>query len=293
MKPLNLPSKAPACSALSFDIEDFFQVSAFENQCPIETWPNHECRVEANVIKLLQLLDDNSTKATFFTLGWIAERYPQLVKQIVAAGHELASHGYNHQRINRLSQQQFREDIRSSKQLLEELSSQQIDGYRAPSFSFTEQAPWITDELLDAGYSYSSSINPVPHDLYGYSEAPRTPFLWENGLLELPVTTYEVLGKRIPCAGGGYFRLYPYPVFRHLMRKAIRQLNTPAIYYLHPWELDPQQPRINGAPLKSRFRHYINLSKTEPRLRQLLQDFEWVPIRQLPVVNETLYQQAG
>ncbi|WP_421862753.1 XrtA system polysaccharide deacetylase [Motiliproteus sp.] len=293
MKPLKLPRHAPESSALSFDIEDFFQVAAFENQCPVESWPQHECRVEANVEKLLQLLDDSSTKATFFTLGWIAERYPHLIKRIVDADHELASHGYNHQRINRLSQQQFRDDIRSSKSLLEELSGQQVDGYRAPSFSFTEQRPWITDELLDAGYRYSSSINPVPHDLYGYADAPRTPFLWPNGLLELPVTTYEVLGRRIPCAGGGYFRLYPYPVFRHLMRKAIQQLQTPAIYYLHPWELDPQQPRIKDAPLKSRFRHYINLDKTEPRLRRLLRDFDWAPIRQLQPVNEILFQQIA
>ncbi|RDE24793.1 DUF3473 domain-containing protein [Motiliproteus coralliicola] len=292
MKPLNLPRKIPDFSALSFDIEDFFQVAAFENQCPVESWPRYECRVEANVEKLLELLEGHSTQATFFTLGWIAERYPQLVKRIVDSGHELASHGYNHQRINLLNQQQFRDDIRSSKLLLEELSGLRIDGYRAPSFSFTEQCPWITEELLEAGYLYSSSINPVPHDLYGYANAPRTPFLWPNGLLELPVTTYELLGKRIPCAGGGYFRLYPYLVFRHLMRKAIQQLQTPAIYYLHPWELDPLQPRIKGASLKSRFRHYINLSKTEQRLRQLLRDFNWVPIRQLQPVSETLYQRA-
>ena len=238
------------------------------------------------MVKILDLLNHQGVKATFFTLGWIAERYPQLIRRIVAGGHELASHGYNHQRINQLNQQQFRNDIRSAKKLLEDLSGQQVLGYRAPSFSFTEKSPWITDELLSAGYNYSSSINPVPHDLYGYADAPRTPFLWDNGLLEFPVTTYALGQRRIPCAGGGYFRLYPYPLFRWLMSKATKQLGTPAVFYLHPWELDPDQPRVTAAPLKSRFRHYINLRRTEPRLKQLLVDFKWGPLRELPQMKK-------
>lgn len=271
--------------SLTIDVEDYFQVSAFENLSPAERWPSYPCRVEANVEQILATLEQENTKATFFTLGWIAERYPRLIQKIAQAGHEIASHGYNHQRISLLTQQQFKEDICSAKQLLEDLTGQQIFGYRAPSFSFSEQTPWTFDELLDAGYSYSSSINPVPHDLYGYPDAARTPFHWDEGLLEIPVTTCELLGRRIPCAGGGYFRLYPYPLFRWLMRRASRQLDGPCVFYLHPWELDPEQPRIEGASLKSRFRHYINLDKTAPRLQRLLQEFRWGRMCDLEIVQ--------
>ena len=284
-------NQTPSNYALSFDVEDYFQVSAFEGQCPAERWPALQCRVEANTERLLTILDSNDTQATFFILGWVAERYPNLIKQIAAAGHEIASHGYNHQRINLLTQTEFKEDIHSAKQLLEDLTGQEVKGYRAPSFSFSEQTPWTFDELLEAGYRYSSSINPVPHDLYGYSSAPRTPFQWDNGLLEVPVTTCELLGRRIPCAGGGYFRLYPYSLFKWLMRRASQQLNNPAVFYLHPWELDPEQPRIEGASLKSRFRHYINLNKTEPRLRQLLQDFHWGRMVDLDIVQQACNKQ--
>ncbi len=280
------PDLSHSINALSLDIEDYFQVSAFENQCHPERWPSLQCRVEANVDRLLDTLDANSTLATFFILGWIAERYPALINKIAQAGHEIASHGYNHQRINLLSQHQFQEDIRSAKQLLEDLTGHEVKGYRAPSFSFSEQTPWTFDELLEAGYRYSSSINPVPHDLYGYSDAPRTPFHWDNGLLEIPVTTCELLGRRIPCAGGGYFRLYPYPLFKWLMQRASKQLDQPAVFYLHPWELDPEQPRIEGASLKSRFRHYINLHQTEPRLKRLLQDFNWGRMIDLNIVQK-------
>ena len=276
---------------ISIDIEDYFQVSAFEDQCPQHRWPSYSCRVEKNTGILLNLMEAHNIKGTFFILGWVAERYPTMIKKIAAAGHEIASHGYNHQRINLLSQAEFKEDIRSAKQLLEDLTGEEVKGYRAPSFSFSEQTPWTFDELLDAGYRYSSSINPVPHDLYGYPDAARTPFYWDNGLLEIPVTTCELLGRRIPCAGGGYFRLYPYPLFKWLMQRASKQLNDPAVFYLHPWELDPEQPRIEGASLKSRFRHYINLNKTEPRLRQLLQDFHWGRMVDLDIVQQACNKQ--
>ncbi|MFT5721854.1 MAG: polysaccharide deacetylase family protein (PEP-CTERM system associated) [Motiliproteus sp.] len=280
---MQLPTKK---FAITFDIEDYFQVSAFEKQSPFDRWPSYPCRVEANTEQLLAILDQNSTQATFFILGWVAERYPELIKRIALAGHEIASHGYNHQRINLLSRKQFQEDSRSAKQLLEDLTGNAVQGYRAPSFSFSEQTPWTFDVLLEAGYRYSSSINPVPHDLYGYPNAARTVFYWDNGLLEIPVTTCELLGRRIPCAGGGYFRLYPYPLFKWLMRRACQQLDGPGIFYLHPWELDPEQPRIEGASLKSRFRHYINLHKTEPRLQQLLQDFDWGRMIDLEIVQQ-------
>ncbi|MEH6473897.1 MAG: polysaccharide deacetylase family protein, partial [Halopseudomonas sp.] len=191
------PLLSRSTHALSFDVEDYFQVSAFEGQCPVEGWSTFPCHVETNTERLLAILDNKTTKATFFILGWVAERHPELIKKIAAGGHEIASHGYNHQRINLLSQKQFQEDIRTAKQLLEDLTGEEVKGYRAPSFSFSEQTPWTFDALLEAGYRYSSSLNPVPHDLYGYSNAPRTSFHWENGLLEIPVTTCALMGRRV------------------------------------------------------------------------------------------------
>ncbi|MEH6648968.1 MAG: XrtA system polysaccharide deacetylase [Motiliproteus sp.] len=275
-------------NALTIDVEDYFHVSAFEAQCPPSSWKESNSRVVANVNRLLDLLDGRQTKATFFVLGWVAERHQGLVRDISERGHEVASHGSNHQRINRLNQLTFREDVCNARKLLQDISGQKVQGYRAPSFSFSEQTAWAQEELLAAGYLYSSSINPVPHDLYGYPDAPRKPFHWENGLLEVPVTTCQYFGRRIPCAGGGYFRLYPYPVFRWLMLKACQQLDEGAIFYLHPWEIDPDQPRIDGASLKSRFRHYINLDKTEARFERLLEDFQWGPLAELSVVRQVI-----
>lgn len=272
--------------ALSFDVEDYFQVSAFEKQINPADWDSFECRIERNVNLIIDTLSaQENTQATFFILGWIAERYPQLVHTIASAGHEIASHGYNHQRIINMSSSEFKQDVTDSKKLLEDLSGQTITGYRAPSFSLAHTTPWAIDELRNAGYQYSSSVNPVPHDLYGMPDAPRTPFLWENGLLELPVTTLELFNKRFPCSGGGFFRLYPYTLFKKGLLKASSQLDGPIIFYLHPWELDPQQPRIQGASIKSRFRHYLNLEKTLPRLNQLLEDFQWCAIRDLDVMS--------
>jgi polysaccharide deacetylase family protein (PEP-CTERM system associated) len=211
-----LPDPFPVKStdyAITIDVEDYFHVAAFETVISPDRWDQYPCHIEANVQRIIASLDATAvqaTKATFFVLGWVAERYPTLIREIAAQGHEIASHGYHHQRLNRLSQREFREDISASKALLEDLVGAPVAGYRAPSFSFDENRPWIQDELLEAGYRYSSSINPVPHDLYGYRKAPRTPFLWHNGLLEIPVATAEVFNRRLPCAGGGYFRLYPY-----------------------------------------------------------------------------------
>ncbi|MCW8885800.1 MAG: DUF3473 domain-containing protein [Motiliproteus sp.] len=262
--------------ALSFDIEDYFHVSAFEKQIQPENWDNLEQRTEANVDLILELLDSNrSTKATFFILGWIAKRFPNLVKSITQQGHEVASHGFNHQRLINLTRDEFKADISDSKKMLEDLSGSKVIGYRAPSFSLSPKTLWAVDELKEAGYIYSSSVNPVPHDLYGMPNAPRTPFLWQNGLEELPVTTLQLLNRRWPCAGGGYFRLYPYQLSKWALKTAREQLDGPVIFYMHPWELDPNQPRVTNAPLKSRFRHYINLNKTQSRLENLVTDFEW------------------
>lgn len=275
--------------AISFDVEDYFQVSAFENQINPNDWDGYECRIERNVDLILNTLDDNSrTSATFFILGWVAERYPEIVKRIAKQGHEVASHGYNHQRIINMSQSEFREDIRATKSLLEDLSGNAVTGYRAPSFSLAASTLWAVDELADAGYAYSSSVNPVPHDLYGMPDAPRTPFLWHNGLIELPVTTLKLGNRRLPCSGGGFFRLYPYWFFKKGLQTAESQLDGPVIFYLHPWELDPEQPRISDASMKSRFRHYLNLEKTLPRLNALLNDFEWSRVDQLNALNQSL-----
>ena len=271
---------------MSFDVEDYFQVSAFEQQFRTDDWGQLECRVEANVHNILQLLaDQNHTRSTFFILGWIAERFPALIKEIADSGHEIASHGYNHQRLINMTREEFRLDVSDSKSLLEELTGKQVLGYRAPSFSLSPQTLWATDALKEAGYHYSSSVNPVPHDLYGMPDAPRIPFRWDNGLLELPVTTVELFNRRFPCAGGGFFRLYPYCLSHWALKKANKQLDGPVIFYLHPWELDPAQPRVKDAPLKSRFRHYLNLKHTKPRLEQLLKDFNWGTIAELEAVT--------
>ncbi|WP_020679681.1 XrtA system polysaccharide deacetylase [Marinobacterium rhizophilum] len=285
-----LPERHPVKStdyAITIDVEDYFHVAAFETVISPDRWDQYPCHIEANVQRIIASLDatsEQATKATFFVLGWVAERYPALIREIAALGHEIASHGYHHQRLNRLSQREFRQDITRSKALLEDLVGAPVAGYRAPSFSFDENRPWIQDELREAGYRYSSSINPVPHDLYGYRKAPRTPFLWDNGLLEVPVATAEVFNRRIPCAGGGYFRLYPYALSKRLLQKAARQLAGPVVFYVHPWEIAPDQPRIQAASVKSRFRHYLNLHRTLPRLERLLSDFHWGKMCDLPVV---------
>lgn len=277
--------------AISFDVEDYFQVSAFEKQIDPAQWDSYECRVEDNVEKILEtLLSHHETKATFFVLGWVATRYPNLVKKIVEQGHEIASHGFNHQRIINMTQNEFRRDIIDSKKLLEDLSGKAVIGYRAPSFSLSTSTLWAVDELFDAGYQYSSSVNPVPHDLYGMPDAPRTPFLWHNGLIELPVTTLSLFNKRLPCSGGGFFRLYPYSVFKKGLQTAEQQLDGPVIFYLHPWEIDPEQPRISGASFKSNFRHYLNLEKTLPRLEKLLDDFQWNTISELEALKSPILQ---
>ena len=265
----------PLINALTVDVEDYFQVSALAPLIHRGSWDQRECRVERNVDRLLDLFAQRSARATFFTLGWVTERYPRLIRDIVAAGHELASHGYGHLRASEQSPQEFRQDVLRAKQLLEDLGGQRVQGYRAPSFSIGHSNPWAFDVLLESGYRYSSSIYPVQHDHYGMPDAPRFPYQVRPGLTEIPVTTARVLGRNLPAGGGGYFRLAPYG----LSRWALRRVNTvdrrPAIFYFHPWEIDPEQPRVPGTSLKTRFRHYVNLDKTESRLGRLLRDFRW------------------
>jgi len=262
-------------NALTIDVEDYFQVSTFDIPCA--DWPRYPCRVERNVDLILGLLDQHQAQATFFTLGWIAERYPTMTRQISAAGHELASHGYAHQRASAQTPSAFLDDITRSKAVLEELSGAQVLGYRAPSFSIGGGNLWALDSLRQAGYRYSSSVYPIRHDHYGMPEAPR--FGWrhggDDGLLELPVSTVRLLGHNLPAGGGGYFRLLPYAVSRWALRRINSHDGQAGIFYFHPWELDPAQPRIRDTRLKARLRHYLNLHRMEARVGRLLSDFRW------------------
>lgn len=262
-------------NALTVDVEDYFQVSALAPLIDRASWDARPCRVERNVQRLLALFERRGARATFFTLGWIAERYPQLVRDIVAGGHELASHGYGHLRASDQSREEFFNDIHSAKALLEDIGGQPVQGYRAPSFSIGYSNPWAFDVLQEAGYRYSSSVYPVQHDHYGMPDAPRFPYSVRPGLTEVPVTTTRLLGRNLPAGGGGYFRLAPYRLSRWAIRRVNRIDRRPAIFYMHPWEIDPEQPRVPGTSLKTRFRHYINLDKTEARLDRLLGDFGW------------------
>lgn len=262
-------------NALTIDVEDYFQVSAFAPYIARDQWDARSCRVERNVERILHMLDEHDTKATFFTLGWIAERYPHLVRRIVAGGHEMASHGYGHQRVSDLCEADFFTDIDSAKKLLEDISGQEIKGYRAPSFSIGEGNLWAFDCLERAGYRYSSSIYPIRHDHYGMPDAPRFAHQVRGGLLEVPVTTARLFNRNWPASGGGYFRLMPYLLSRRLLRHVNQVDRQPAIFYFHPWEIDAAQPRIAGISVKTRFRHYLNLHRTEGRLRRLLADFRW------------------
>ena len=270
-------AKALMRNAMTIDVEDYFQVSAFASTIPREQWESLPCRVERNIDIALALLDEGNAQATFFTLGWIAERYPAIVRRIVDNGHELASHGYGHQRVSELSRDEFNEDISRAKKILEDISGSQVIGYRAPSFSIGTDNLWALDSLQEAGYQYSSSIYPIRHDHYGMPEAPRFAHYprGKAGMLELPPTTAVFMGRNLPAAGGGYFRLLPYQASRWLIRRVNQQDEKPCIFYFHPWELDPDQPRQNNISTKTRFRHYINLKRMASRLQSLLRDFNW------------------
>jgi polysaccharide deacetylase family protein (PEP-CTERM system associated) len=263
-------------NAFTVDVEEHYQVAAFEDVVTRSEWTSIPSRVERNTEIVLALLEERGVQATFFVVGLVAERFPQLMRRIVALGHELGSHGYDHTRTIQLGPERFRLDVRRVRQVLEDTGGTAVGGYRAPTFSFTVATPWAHGALAEAGYRYSSSVYPVRHDLYGIPDAPRRPYRDpQSGLLEVPVSTVRFLGHNVPCGGGGFFRLYPYAATRWCVRHLNVVESTPAIFYTHPWELDPQQPRPAGLPAKARFRHYLNLTQTEPRLRRLLADFRW------------------
>ncbi len=262
-------------NALTVDVEDYFQVSALAPYVPRDQWELMPCRVERNVHRLLDMFSVSGAKATFFTLGWIAERYPNVVRRIVLEGHELASHGHGHLRASEQSRQELWSDITHAKRILEEISGSPVRGYRAPSFSIGATNPWAFDTIQEAGYAYSSSVYPVRHDHYGMPDAPRFPYRTADGLLEIPITTLRVFRRNLPAGGGGYFRFLPYSISRWSIARFNRVERAPAIFYMHPWEIDPGQPRVQGPGLKTRFRHYVNLGRTEARLERLLSDFRW------------------
>ena len=263
-------------NAMSVDVEDYFQVQALSRAIERQHWDQQPRRVEANTNRILQIFADTDVKATFFMLGWIAERHPALVRKIVREGHELASHGYEHVPVFEQTPSQFRADVRKTKSMLEDLSGCPITGYRAASFSINNRNLWALEVLAEEGFSYSSSIYPIMHDFYGMPDAPRVPFHpLSNSFLEIPMTTVTVLGQRLPCSGGGYFRLLPYTVTHWAFRRVNVRDEQPCVFYFHPWEIDPDQPRIPGLQWKSRARHYLNLHRTERRLRRLLADFQW------------------
>lgn len=264
-------------NALTVDVEDYFQVSAFENYIARADWDRMPCRVEHNTHRILELFDQSGVKATFFTLGWIAERYPRLVERIVAHGHELACHGYAHIRVTQQTPDEFRQDVSRAKKLLEDIGGVEVKGYRAASYSIGSQNLWALAVLQEAGFYYSSSIYPIKHDLYGMPEAPRFAFkpCASDGLLEIPVTTFQIGAKKFPCGGGGYFRLFPYRFSKWALKRVNQKDGQPCVFYFHPWEIDPDQPKLYGIGLKTRFRHYLNLKRMEGRLKKLLGDFKW------------------
>jgi len=264
-------------NALSVDVEDWFQVGAFEGVIDKGSWDGLIHRVERNTEAVMALFAEANVKATFFTLGWVASRYPALIRRIAEAGHEVASHGWDHERVFRMTPEQFEGDLKHARAAIEDAAGQAVTGYRAPSFSIDMRTPWAHAILADAGYRYSSSVAPVIHDHYGWPDAPRFAFrpLTDSALIELPVTTVALRGRNFAAGGGGFFRLFPYDLSRWAIRRVNGRENRPAIFYFHPWEIDPAQPRVRNAPIKSRLRHYMNLENMAPKLKKLLKDFSW------------------
>ncbi|TIX50749.1 DUF3473 domain-containing protein [Alteraurantiacibacter aquimixticola] len=264
-------------NGLSVDVEDWFQVGAFEDVIERGDWAGLDDRVDRNVREILDLFDEAEASATFFTLGWVAKRHGTLLREVAERGHEIASHGWDHRRVHTMTRTEFAEDIRKARTEIEDASGTRVTGYRAPSFSIDQRTPWAFMELVEQGYTYSSSVAPVAHDHYGWPEAPRfafQPLPWAD-LMEIPVTTAMFGGKRLAAGGGGFFRVLPYGFSRWAIRQVNRREGRPAVFYFHPWEIDPGQPRVAGAPIKSRLRHYTNLDKMAPKLRQLIHEFAW------------------
>ena len=276
-QPISAEQGGAIVNGLSVDVEDWFQVGAFESVIERDDWNSLADRVERNVHAILDMFDEAQVKATFFALGWVAQRHGGLMHEIVLRGHELASHGWDHGRVFRMERKAFAEDIARARKVLEDAAGVRVVGYRAPSFSIDRRTPWAFMELAEQGYAYSSSVAPIGHDHYGWPDAPRfafRPLPWSE-LVELPVTTATFAGKRLAAGGGGFFRVIPYAFTRWAIRQVNGREGRPAIFYFHPWEIDPGQPRVAGAPLKSRLRHYANLEKMAGKLRQLVHEFAW------------------
>lgn len=268
-------SSLPGKQALTVDVEDYFHVSAFEKAIDKKDWNNLDLRVETNTYRLLELFEQKKAKCTFFTLGWVAERCPNLIKAIVDQGHELASHGFAHQRATEMTPKQFLADVSKSKQVLEDISGQSIIGYRAPSFSINDNNIWVYEALVELGFEYSSSTYPIEHDLYGVPNWPRFKYQRDEGIIEIPVPTVRKDGRNTGIGGGGYFRLYPYWLSKRRIDNYLTAEKQPYSFYFHPWEIDPEQPRVAGASIKSRLRHYLNLSRMEGKVVRLLEDYQW------------------
>ena len=276
-QPISAEQGGAIVNGLSVDVEDWFQVGAFESVIERDDWNSLADRVERNVHAILDMFDEAQVKATFFALGWVAQRHGGLMHEIVLRGHELASHGWDHGRVFRMERKAFAEDIARARKVLEDAAGVRVVGYRAPSFSIDRRTPWAFMELAEQGYAYSSSVAPIGHDHYGWPDAPRfafRPLPWSE-LVELPVTTAMFAGKRLAAGGGGFFRVIPYAFTRWAIRQVNGREGRPAIFYFHPWEIDPGQPRVAGAPLKSRLRHYASLEKMAGKLRQLVHEFAW------------------
>ena len=275
MSVVNKASQLPEKQVLTVDVEDYFHVSAFEKVINKSDWQSLEMRVERNTYRLLELFEQKQAKCTFFTLGWVAERCPNLIKTIVEQGHELASHGFAHQRATIMTPDEFRADVSKSKQILEDTSGQAIIGYRAPSFSFNDSNIWVYEILAELGFDYSSSTYPIEHDLYGVPDWPRFKYQRPEGILEIPVPTVRKNDRNTGIGGGGYFRLYPYFLSKRRIDNYLSTEQQPYSFYFHPWEIDPEQPRVAGASVKSRLRHYLNLSRMEAKVVRLLEDYQW------------------
>lgn len=271
------PDPSHIVNALSVDVEDYFQVQALADAYDRDDWESCESRVERNTDTLLEIFAEAGVKGTFFTLGWIAERHPEVVRAIVAGGHEIASHGYCHIRVDSQSPDEFRADIRRTKKILEDIGGVAVKGYRAATFSVGDSTPWAWSVLEEEGYRYSSSIYPVKRDNYANPNAPRGVYrpAGTRELIEVPIATVRIGAKNYPAGGGGYFRLLPYWASRAAIARINRRDHAPAVFYLHPWEVDPGQPRASGISAKSRLRHYLNLAKTGERLARLTRDFRW------------------
>ena len=268
-------------NALTVDVEDYFHVAAFDTTVSPAQWSSLPQRVARNTDILLQQFDKHQAKATFFVLGWVAERFPELVRQIHAAGHEVASHGYSHAKATVQSPADFFQDVQRAKALLEDITGNAVVGYRAPSFSIGKTNEWAFDALQQAGYLYSSSTYPVVHDLYGTPDWPQQPYKRAEGIWECPMPVLNKAGKQWPIAGGGYFRLLPYWLTKKCIDSYLKHSDTPYMFYFHPWEIDPHQPRFKQASLKSRFRHYTNLNRMEAKLVRLLQDYQWRSVQEV------------